>query len=323
MKNKPLKIILISACLSSFSYSIPVISVPQVIENVFTELRNNYETLVTWKREAEQWKNDYEAITKFKLDSNLLNEFQKINDILGKYGLSMSDIDLINPSSEIAQMAKSMFNTYSLFDDCSFDFMGDEDKRICQDTIVREVQEIQAINGFSEQITKALEKINELNSQLSGGEKGSRKTSEAGSDGGFDMETFSQNQQDAVTKAKEEEDTSITSAFADLFTDESDGSVSFSDFSSDEQSSFDDMMGNFSDSENSTTDSDENSIKMSQDVTAGLKSVSITMKALKIQYKLIKIKNKSKEKLDKRRLEQLHMKKFEYTKNYLKSKSEI
>jgi len=318
MKNKKLKILFFVSLIPIASYTLPVISAPQVVEDVMTEIRNKYETLVTWKREAEEWKNDYEAITKFKLDGNLLQEFSDINDILGKHGLDMSDLDLINPNSQIAQKAKQMFDAYSIFDDCSFDFMSDGQKRICQDTLVREVQEIQTIDNFSNQVTKALEKLNELNAQLSGGNKSSTKTSEGGSDGGFDMETFSQNQQDAKTKADEQKDTSISEDILGFFADDSDGSVSFEDFSSEEQGSFDEVMGQFSDSENEETESDENSMKLSQDVTAGIRSVSTTIKALKIQYRLMQIKNKAKEKLDKRRAEQMHMKKIENSIKYRK-----
>ena len=307
--------------MSIYSYSLPVISAPQVIEDVMTELRNNYETLVTWKREAQEWKNDYDAITKFKLDGNLLQEFSNINDILGKHGLSMGDIDLVNPSSEIAQMAKNMFDAYSVFDDCNYDFMKDRDKKICQDTIVREVQEIQTIDDFSNQVTKALEKLNELNAQLSGGNKGSTKTSEGGSDGGFDMETFSQDQQNAKNDADAQKDTSIIGEIASFFIDggESDGSVSFDDFSSEEKGNYDEMMGQFSDAENQETESDENSMKLSQDVTAGIKSVTITVKAMKIQYRLMKIKNDAKEKIDARQRKQIYMKKFEHADEFMEA----
>ncbi|MCF6244347.1 MAG: type IV secretion system protein [Sulfurovum sp.] len=227
---KKIKILMALCILNTSSYAIPVIDAPQLFENGQTILRWG-EQLQQWKDEIKNWKKDYDAITGFKLDGNILNKFMQINTLLKNQGLDMTDLDLQNPKSKIGVLAKQMFEEFTGFgDDCSFDFMGDEDKRICQDTIVREVQEIIAVKELTAVVDDTLKKVNDLNVELS--------------------------------KAKD--------------------------------------------------------IKTSQDITSSLASTFSTLEILSARLDMMTMKNEAKESIDKRRLEQLHMKKFEYTKNYLK-----
>ena len=284
------KISIVFIIITSFNFSMPVVSVPQVVENVFTEIRNNYETLVTWKREFTEWEQDYKAITEFRLDGNLLNKFSQINNLLKGHGLDMGDLDLSNPKSKIGVLAKQLFDSYTLFKDCEFDFMTADQQRICKDTTVRRVQEMATAKEFQDQVGQMLEKLNDLNTQLRSGKRGTVSNNGGSIEEGSLLATQGEG---------------------------SGGGSVFDDFSSADMGKYNEMMSSFSDA-SSETDSDENTIKLSQDVTAGVKSITATVKAMKIQYKLMMMSNKAKEGIDKRQSQQLRMKRFENSEEFYK-----
>jgi len=166
MKSIILKIATAFVLLVSSSDAIPVIDAPQLYENIQTVARWK-EQITQWSTEIDQWKDQYDAITGFKLDGNILDKFMQINTLLGEQGLDMTDLDLDNPKSQIGVLAQQLFGEYTtIFNDCVYTFMSDDDKRICKDTIVREVQEMAAVKEIATSVDKTLKKLNDLNTQL-------------------------------------------------------------------------------------------------------------------------------------------------------------
>ena len=119
-----------------------------------------------WTREINQWREKMKALKDFRLDGNILNKFTELNNLLGQYGLDMGDLDLNNPKSEIGRYAKQLFEAYTIFDDCAYDYMTDNQKKICKNKMVRNVQEMATINKLTENMTGFIEKLNTLNDKL-------------------------------------------------------------------------------------------------------------------------------------------------------------
>ena len=230
MKSIILKIATAFVLLVSSSDAIPVIDAPQLYENIQTVARWK-EQITQWSTEIDQWKDQYDAITGFKLDGNILDKFMQINTLLGEQGLDMTDLDLDNPKSQIGVLAKQLFDEFTNFaDDCSFDFMSDEQKESCKNTIIREIQEMTAVKEISTSVEQSLKKLNDLNTQLA--------------------------------EAKD--------------------------------------------------------IKTSQDVTAAIESTFSSLEIMSSKLEMMVMKNEAKEKIDKRRAEQMHMKKIENSIKYRK-----
>jgi len=165
MNKTLLKIALLFGFLTSSNHALPVIDAPQVIENGQTAARWLQQGK-QWRKEIKQWKQQYDAVTGFKLDGKILDKISQINNLLKGHGLDMGDLDLSNPKSQIGVLAKQLFDSYTLFKDCEFDFMTADQQRICKDTTVRRVQEMATAKEFQDQVGQMLEKLNDLNTQL-------------------------------------------------------------------------------------------------------------------------------------------------------------
>ena len=165
MKKIILKVSTVLVLSTSVSSSFPVVDGAQLTESILT-LSRWIEQGIEWKREIEQWEADIKAVTEFRLDGNILDKFTELNDLLGSYGLDMGDLDLDNPKSQIGVYAKALFDSYLIFNDCSYDYFSDNQKKICKNKMVRNVQEIATSHKLSKNMSGLLEKLNELNTKL-------------------------------------------------------------------------------------------------------------------------------------------------------------
>jgi len=165
MKKNILKTSIIFVLVTSSGYTLPVIDTAQVTESALTAVRWIDQGL-TWKREIDQWQKKMKALRDFRLDENILNKFTELNNLLGEYGLDMGDLDLNNPKSEIGVYAKQLFDSYSIFDDCAYSYMSSNQKKICKNRMVRNVQEIATMTKMSNSVTELVSKLNTLNDKL-------------------------------------------------------------------------------------------------------------------------------------------------------------
>lgn len=123
-----------------------------------------------WMERVEQWKEKMSALKDFRLDGNIIDKFKELNSLLALYGLDMGDLDLNNPQSQIGLYAKQLFEFYTLFDDCAYDYLDDNQKKICTNKMVRNVQEIAAMSMLAENMKGFIEKLNTLNDKLAAAE---------------------------------------------------------------------------------------------------------------------------------------------------------
>jgi len=72
-------------------------------------------------------------------------EMKKFHNFMKEYSIDFMDLtdDIINePKSQVGRTAKLLFDKYNLFDDCNYDYMSSDLKRICKSRMIRQVQEI-------------------------------------------------------------------------------------------------------------------------------------------------------------------------------------
>jgi len=119
-----------------------------------------------WKKHLKEWEADYKAITKFRLDATILNKFTELNNLLEKYGLDMGDLDLDNPKSQIGVYAKQLFDSYTIFDDCNYDYMTRDQKRICRNNMLRNSKQMATVSKLRDSVKKYVKKLNKLNAKL-------------------------------------------------------------------------------------------------------------------------------------------------------------
>jgi type IV secretion system protein VirB5 len=92
-------------------------------------------------------------------------EMKKFHNFLKNYSLDLMDLtdDIINnPKSQIGKYAKELFEKYEIFDDCNYDYMSTDMKRICKNRMIREVQEIATYQEISKTLKQFGENIKKL-----------------------------------------------------------------------------------------------------------------------------------------------------------------
>lgn len=119
-----------------------------------------------WKREIDQWKEKMSALKDFRLDGDILNKFTELNTLLDQYGLDMNDLDLNNPKSQIGVYAKQLFDSNTIFDNCNYDYMTYDQRRICKNKMLRSSKKMATVSKLSESMKGFVEKLNTLNSKL-------------------------------------------------------------------------------------------------------------------------------------------------------------
>lgn len=92
-------------------------------------------------------------------------EMEDLHSFLQEYSLDFMDLtdDIINnPKSLVGKHAKKLFDEYMLFDDCNYDYMNSDQKRICKSKMIRNVQEIATYQETTKSIKKIAQKLKDL-----------------------------------------------------------------------------------------------------------------------------------------------------------------
>jgi len=92
-------------------------------------------------------------------------EMEDLHAFLKNYSLDFMDLtdDIINnPKSLVGKHAKKLFDKYMLFDDCNYDYMNSDQKRICKSKMIKNVQEIATYQETTKQIKKVASKLKDL-----------------------------------------------------------------------------------------------------------------------------------------------------------------
>lgn len=95
-------------------------------------------------------------------------DIQDLTDFMDSYSLDFMDLsnDIIDqPKSQLGQYAKNLFNKYQLFDDCNYDYMSTDQKRICKGQMVRNVQEIATYQMTTNKLKSISQKLTDLSEQ--------------------------------------------------------------------------------------------------------------------------------------------------------------
>jgi len=107
---------------------------------------------------------------------NIISFRQEMGDLMefmDNYSLDFMDLtnDIVdNPRSQVGQYAKRLFEQFNLFDDCQFDYMNNDQKRICKSQMVRNVQEISTYQHTNQKLKRISEKLSELSNKRTSSE---------------------------------------------------------------------------------------------------------------------------------------------------------
>ena len=142
-----------------------------------TDAAHIAETAAGWAAEAERWKKtiiNYKeellAKTGIRVGKDFINKFKELKTFLTKNNLDLFDLDLENPKSKIGEYAKALFESQTIFDNCNFDYMDINQKRICKDRMVRGVQELATFSVYKDNMIQSIDRIKTLTDKLGASE---------------------------------------------------------------------------------------------------------------------------------------------------------
>ena len=168
---------LISAVLSTqllFSSGIPTVDVLAIAQT----LAQNIKEIAEWKETAERWSDtashyssqltayETELMSKtgirdsvgFVKDLNRLQQYAKV------YGDDYLDLAkaMANPSSNIGNLSRSLFQKYNVFDRCENQIYKDWEKENCKMKLQREVTQIATVQESNMMVAKTAENLEAL-----------------------------------------------------------------------------------------------------------------------------------------------------------------
>ena len=173
---------LISAVLSTqllFSSGIPTVDVLAIAQT----LAQNIKEIAEWKETAERWSDtashyssqltayETELMSKtgirdsvgFVKDLNRLQQYAKV------YGDDYLDLAkaMANPSSQIGNLARSLYQKYNVFDECENQKYKSWEKEACKNKLQRQVQQIATVQESSKLVNKSSENLEDLSKKIS------------------------------------------------------------------------------------------------------------------------------------------------------------
>ncbi len=173
---------LISAVLSTqflFGSGIPTVDVVAIAQS----LAQNIKEIAEWKETAERWSDtashyssqltayETELMSKtgirdsvgFVKDLNRLQQYAKV------YGDDYLDLAkaMANPSSQIGNLARSLYQKYNVFDECENQKYKSWEKEACKNKLQRQVQQIATVQESSKLVNKSSENLEDLSKKIS------------------------------------------------------------------------------------------------------------------------------------------------------------
>ena len=173
---------LISAVLSTqflFGSGIPTVDVVAIAQS----LAQNIKEIAEWKETAERWSDtashyssqltayETELMSKtgirdsvgFVKDLNRLQQYAKV------YGDDYLDLAkaMANPSSQIGNLARSLYQKYNVFDECEDQKYKSWEKEACKNKLQRQVQQIATVQESSKLVNKSSENLEDLSKKIS------------------------------------------------------------------------------------------------------------------------------------------------------------
>ena len=173
---------LLSAVLSTqllFSSGIPTVDVLAIAQT----LAQNIKEIAEWKETAERWSDtashyssqltayENELMSKtgirdsvgFVKDLNRLQQYAKV------YGDDYLDLAkaMANPSSNIGNLSRSLFQKYNVFDRCENQIYKDWQKENCKLNLQREVTQIATVQETKKMVDTSAENLEKLSKRVS------------------------------------------------------------------------------------------------------------------------------------------------------------
>lgn len=144
-----------------FSSGIPVVDVvsnTQALQQNLKTLAEYAEQARRWEQEILHYQNQINAYQNQLLSQTAIRDsvaftkdVQSFYNFSSQYGhdfLSLES-DISNPTSQLGQKAKELFDKHQVFDSCENSYYSQTEKDICKNKMVRRVQEVAVYQEYS------------------------------------------------------------------------------------------------------------------------------------------------------------------------------
>ncbi len=167
MKKKIVGICLVA---STFLYSagIPVVDMTSLAQQI-----------ATWAKEAKRWtdtvnfyKDQLEGLEDQLLaQTEIRDTVQFIKDLraLSEFVHGVSN-DFLSLNDGLSAGAQALFDKYNLYKECENDWFNEDEKRICENKMIRRVNEIAAYQKYKDDLTDSYNELSVLAAKLAASE---------------------------------------------------------------------------------------------------------------------------------------------------------
>lgn len=106
------------------------------------------------------------ANTGVKDSVSLYNDLRQLTSIMNEYKLTLDNLDIENPKSQIGQMAQQIFIKNQIFDNCNVPYFSMTQKVVCKHKQIRNVGSIASSIVYGQDLEKTATRIQELGKKL-------------------------------------------------------------------------------------------------------------------------------------------------------------
>jgi len=118
------------------------------------------------RKQLEQAKESAVAACGVRDTVKMYNDIEALTETMEKYKITLDDLDIDNPKSQIGQMAQKIFEENQIFDNCNSTCNSDLQNEVCKNEQIRNVNEIATAITYSEDLEETSERLQELSKKL-------------------------------------------------------------------------------------------------------------------------------------------------------------
>ena len=125
--------------------------------------------ILHYKAQIEAYEKELLAATEIRDSVQFMKDIREFNNFTQQYSIDFLDLreDILgDPKSQVGQYAKQLFDKYQVFDDCNEDYMNDNQKKICKNEMVRNVQEVATYQSYKDNLSSVATKLGDLSHKL-------------------------------------------------------------------------------------------------------------------------------------------------------------
>ena len=122
--------------------------------------------LVVMRKQLKSIASQCKAACGVKDATKLYGDLKQFVEVMDKFKVTLEDLDIKNPKSQIGVLAQQILQRNKVFDNCKSKCLSDLQKEVCENNQIRNVQALATTMLYSKELTKISNRLQDLSKKL-------------------------------------------------------------------------------------------------------------------------------------------------------------